>query len=156
MRNLSLSSRVRKVLQGRSRGLTLVELVIAMAFIGIIAVALLGGLSNAIMSLVVADVRTTAESLARSQTEYVKDQDYDPALEGGEGTYFKLTQAIPDGYTIWSVNRDDEIVEDVIGIPWDSEGNQPLDEDNGLQRIKLVIRHDDQVVITLVSYKVDR
>lgn len=76
MRNLRLSNRVRKVFQGRSRGLTLVELVIAMALIGIIAVAFLGGLSNAIMILSVAKQRSTAESLAYTQIEHVKSVDY--------------------------------------------------------------------------------
>jgi len=156
MKNLRLKTNAKRAFGGTSRGFTLIEVLVALALVGIIAIAFLGGLSTASRALLIADVRTTAESLARTQMEDVKNQDYNPALEGGEAAYSKLTQDIPDGYTIWSVNRDDEIVEDVIGIPWDSEGNEPLDEDNGLQRIKLVIRHDDEVVITLVSYKVER
>ena len=76
MKRLRLSNKVRTAFQGRSRGLTLVELVIAIALIGIIAVAFLGGLSNAIVILSVAKQHSTAESLAYSQMEYVKSLDY--------------------------------------------------------------------------------
>ena len=132
MRNLRLSNRVRKVFQGRSRGLTLVELVIAMAFIGIIAVALLGGLSNAIMSLVVADVRTTAESLARSEIEYLK-QTYDPAAAN-------YTDPDPPGYPGYAV----EVHFKPLG--------------DGLQEITVFVSHKDRAdpVITLAGYRGDR
>jgi len=134
VRNLSLSSRVRKVLQGRSRGLTLVELVIAMAFIGIIAVALLGGLSNAIMSLVVADVRTTAESLARSEMEYVKSQSYEDAP--------------------WNYEDDDPPGYDGYAIEVSAE---PLnDPDEGLQEIAVTVIHGAKEIVTLVGYKANR
>ena len=133
MRNLRLSSRVRKVFQGRSRGLTLVELVIAMAFIGIIAVALLGGLSNAIMSLVVADVRTTAESLARSEMEYVKSQTYEDAPWD-----YEYDPPAYDGYAV-----------DVSAEPLN-------DPDDGLQEIAVTVIHGAKEIVTLVGYKVNR
>ena len=108
------------------------------------------------MALIIADEHATAESLARSQMEYVKNQLYDPA-DGGETTYLKIT-AIPEGYTICSVNSVNQTVncganDDVIGIPWNSGNNTAANEDDGLQRIKLVIKHDDKVVITLEGYK---
>ena len=93
MKRLRLRSKVRTAFQGRSRGLTLVELVIAMALMGIIAVAFLGGLSNAIVILSVAKQRSTAESLAYTQIEHVKSldyaEDYDPYYpdEYADGRY---------------------------------------------------------------------
>jgi type II secretory pathway pseudopilin PulG len=71
---IRLHSQIRKAFQGRSRGLTLIEVVIAIAFIGVIAIAFLSALSTASTVLIVADERATAESLARSQMEYVKNQ----------------------------------------------------------------------------------
>ena len=68
--------RIRRLLQGRSKGLTFVELVIAMGFIAIIGVAFLGGLSNAIMILSVAKTHANAESLAYTQMEHVKSLPY--------------------------------------------------------------------------------
>jgi len=87
MKRLRLRSKVRRILQGRSRGVTLVELVIAMALMGIIVVALLGGLSNAILILSVTKTHATAESLAYTQIEYVKSlpyaENYDPYIPPG-------------------------------------------------------------------------
>ena len=154
MKRVRLSSKIRKACQGSSRGFTLIEVLIAMALVGIIAIAFLSALSTASMALITADERATAESLARSQMEFVKNQPYNSAPDGGEAIYQKIPYTeIPDSYTIGSVNRDDEISDDVLGIPWDSQTNQPLDEDNGLQKIKLVIKHHNEAVITLEGYK---
>ena len=84
MKRLRLGSRIRKVLQGSSRGFSLIEVVIAMLLLGIISVAVLGSLSYASTVLIVADRQATAESLARTQMEYVKNLPYDP--EGGYTT----------------------------------------------------------------------
>ena len=67
MKKLRLDSKIRKACQGSSRGFTMIEVVIAIALIGIIGVAVLNALSTASMALIIADERATAESLARSQ-----------------------------------------------------------------------------------------
>lgn len=148
------------------KGFSLIEVVIALLLLGIIGVALLSGLATASMALVIADERATAESLARSQMEYVKNQDYKdadiydpgPPPTGGEVTYDKIT-GIPDSYTIWSEDRTGQYIhleDEVIGVPWDSQNNLPVDSDVGLQRIELVIKHNGKEIITLEDYKVDR
>ncbi len=140
------------------KGVSLIEVIIAVAILAIIAVAFLSGLATASKATFIADERATAESLARSQMEYVKNQPYDTAPGGGEATYDKINAVdIPDGYTICSVNRAGNTVEDVIyGVPWDSQNNQPVASDAGLQRIKLIIKHHDKEIITVEDYKVDR
>jgi len=140
------------------RGFSLIAVIIALALLGIIAVAFLTALSTASKALFIADERTTAESLARSQMEYVKSQDYITAADNSEVTYVTIADAeIPDGYIICSVNRASDTVEDIIyGVPWDSQNNLPVDTDAGLQRIKLIIKHHGKEVITLEGYKVDR
>jgi len=96
-------------------------------------------------------------------------------------TYQKIS-GIPEGYSIWSVNRAGTVVADIVCIPWDSANNRPVnmpaDKDVGLQKIALVIKHKDRenpaqdnviytfinknlnwaynVTITLEGYKVDR
>ena len=144
------------------KGFTLIEVLVALAILGLIAVAFLMALSTASKAIIIADERTTAESLARSQMEYVKNQSYITAPVGGEVIYLKIDASdIPDGYTIWSVNRAGGIVyggnnEGIIGVPWDSQNNEAVGTDAGLQRIKLVIKHDIKVVLTLEDYKVNR
>jgi len=170
------------------RGFTLIEVLIAVALLSIIAVAFLSGLATASKALFIADERATAESLARSQMEYAKNQDYITAADyvpgppptGGQVTYDKIDGddiPIPDGYTIWSVNRAGGTVngnhdDDIIGVPWyfnpeeaDLVG-EPAENDAGLQKIRLVVKHHGEVVlifvdeddrkITLEGYKVDR
>jgi prepilin-type N-terminal cleavage/methylation domain-containing protein len=131
MKMIRLHSQIRKAFQGRSRGFTLIEVVIAIAFIGVISIAFLSALSTASTVLVVADERATAESLARSQMEYVKNQ---PKQETYEPT-------IPPAYEQagYSANI--------------TTGEVPLRA--GLQRIKIEIYHDEEPppLVTLVGYK---
>jgi prepilin-type N-terminal cleavage/methylation domain-containing protein len=142
MKRIGLNSRVRKAFRGRSRGFTMVEVVIAMLLLGIIGVAILSSLSYASTVLIIADRRATAESLAKTQMEYVKNENYSIAPDGGVANYTKITD-IPDGYTIWSVPRigppDDSLI---IGIPWDSGNNTAADIDVGLQKITVIIKYD--------------
>jgi prepilin-type N-terminal cleavage/methylation domain-containing protein len=160
MNRVRLSNKSRKVLRGSSRGVTLIEVLIALALFGIIAIVFTGGLGTASRSVFIADVRTNAESLARTQMESVKNEDYNAAPEGGEASYTKIT-GIPYGYTIWSVNRDGDPdngdqSDPIISVPWDTDLDQPADTDTGLQRVELVIKHEGRVIITLADYKVDR
>jgi len=130
MKRVRLSSKIRKACQGSSGGFTLIEVLIAMALIGIIAIAFLSALSTASMALITADERATAESLARSQMEYVKNQPYIDYSESGHDDYDPITP--PEDYEI-------ELLVDTV--------------ETGLQRITVIIKHDDEEVITLEGYK---
>jgi prepilin-type N-terminal cleavage/methylation domain-containing protein len=146
MKRLRLNSRARKAFHGRSRGFTLIEVVIAMVLLGIIGVAIFSALSYASTVLIVADRQATAESLAKTQMEYIKNKIYSPAPNGGVGNYTKISE-IPTGYTIWSVGRNGTIVnggtnDPVIGIPWDSAGNTASYNDTGLQKITLIVSYN--------------
>jgi len=160
MKRVRLSNKIRKALRGSSRGVTLIEVLVALAIFGIIAIAFASGLGTASKAVFTADVRTNAESLARTQMEYVKSQNYTYAPDGGVANYTKIAD-IPEGYTIWSVNRDGDLDEgdpgdSIIAVPWNSENNEPENTDTGLQRIKLVIKHEGKYIISLEGYKVDR
>jgi type II secretory pathway pseudopilin PulG len=131
---IRLNSRIRKAFQGSSRGVTLVEIMIAIAFFGIIFIAFLGSLSTASRVLIIADERATAESLARSQMEYVKNQASLPSP--GE-------LPIPSEYEQASYRA--------VLLP-------PVSLKTGLQEITIEIYHDDEPLddeplVTLVGYK---
>jgi prepilin-type N-terminal cleavage/methylation domain-containing protein len=129
MKRVRLSSKIRKACQGSSSGFTLIEVLIALALVGIIAIAFLSALSTASIALITTDERATAESLARSQMEYVKNLDYDPA-----GNY---TAEIPPEYE-------------------DAGYSATIDADElqeGLQKITVIVSRDDKEVITLEDYK---
>lgn len=135
---------MKRVLAGRSRGFSLIEVVIAIALLGIIGLTILSALSTASLALIIADQRATAESLARSQIEFAKKEGYQPAEPGGVGPYSTLPVAdIPEGYSISSVGRNDEIIPDaVVGVPWDSTNGTETYVDEGLQRIKVIIYYE--------------
>jgi prepilin-type N-terminal cleavage/methylation domain-containing protein len=176
MKKLRLNCRARRAFQGSSRGFTLLEVLISIALIGIVAVAILSALSTSSKVVSSADERTTAESLARRQIEYVKSQDYNSTESVLNETIYQKISDIPAGYSIWSVNRAGAVIANIVGIPWDSQNNKPADKDAGLQKIALVIKHKDtanqdktiytfintnsywayNVPITLEAYKVNR
>ena len=162
MKKVRPSREVRRIFRGSSGGFTLIEVLVALALFGIIAITFLGGLTTASRAVLTGDVRTTAESLARTQMEYVKSQFYEYAPVDGEKLYVKIdSDDIPDGYTICSVNRAGDPVncdpgQNIIAVPWDSQSNEDIATDNGLQRIKLVIKHEDRYIFSLEGYKVDR
>ncbi len=144
MKELRLNNRVRKAFQGRSRGFSLIEVVIAIALLGLIGAAILSALSTASLALIIADKRATAESLARSQMEHVKNSDYDDVLESGHPQYSLDPDILPlpPGYTV-----------DTAAVRLDQD--EDPNDDDGIQQITINVSHDDEVVVTLEDYKRD-
>ena len=149
-------------------GFTLVEAALSIALLAIVAVGVLAGVSTSLLSSARTDTESTAMSLALRQMESIELQSYQEADIGGEVTYDKLElDSIPSNYSIWSYNREahiegeEYIVSDVIGVPWYSDevtagidDGQAVEEDGGLQKIKLVIKHGDDIALTVETYKV--
>ena len=131
------------------RGFAIIEVVIALAIIGLIAAAFLIGLATASKALIVADERTTAESLARSQMEYVKNQDYIDYSEDPHNVYNEITP--PVGYSIDSTA---EPIDPATGLPYGQTGGVFFLDDD-IQQITVIVSHGDEV-LTLDSYKVNR
>ena len=163
MKKIRLSNKVRKTLRGSSAGFTLIEVLVALALFSLIAIVFAGGLGTASRAVLIADVRTNAESLARTQMESVKNPSclYEKAPDGGVANYQKIDMASFPGYSICSYNRTGPPTncgnsDPIIAIPWDSENNTDVPEDNGLQKITLVVRHEGKDIITLEGYKVHR
>ena len=137
MKRVRVSSKIRKTFQGSSRGFTLIEVVIALALFGIIALTFVSALYTASIALILADERATAESLARSQMEYIKNSDYDNINDPPE--YPAIY--IPDGYNI-----------DIEAVRLDPE-KDGTDDDDGIQKITVIVSRDGEEVITLEGYK---
>jgi Flp pilus assembly protein TadG len=132
---------------------------IALALFAIIAIVFAGGLATASRAVLIADVRTRAESLARTQMESIKEQDYG-------STYSKISiPGVTDSsgsYLICSCNGTSPVAlnctssDRIIAVAWDSATNNATTGETGLQKITLVIKHNDREIITLEGYKVDR
>ena len=124
---IRLNSQVRKAFQGNSRGLTLVEVAIGIALVGVIAVAILSALSAASAWLTAVDARATAESLVRSQMADVKNQPYDSI--NATPQYTKLSE-IPDGYDI------------AINATRLNPNEDDPTNDDGIQQITVTVSYD--------------
>lgn len=142
------------------QGFTLIEVLVAVALLALLGVAFFTGLSAAFKSNVTAETQTTAMTLAQMQMESLQDQDYIEASSGGVARYILLDLNTLDtdysSYAILSQTRDGSLDSaNIIGIPWDSQSDQAVTEDAGLQKITLVIRQNSKSVLTLSVYKVE-
>ncbi|MFC1971394.1 hypothetical protein ACFLV0_05680 [Chloroflexota bacterium] len=170
--------RLLSVFRQHSEGFGLIETVIAVGLLGIIAVGFLGAMATSYKVVVLADEQVTAKSLARSWMEYVEQLDYISAPDDGEATYTfdeatyeEITADIPEGYTIFSVDREETLVEfdninGIKGVPWDPGEADPEDPfnpnippqavtiDASLQKITLVIRYHGDNTFTLEGFKI--
>jgi len=134
-----------KLLSGQ-KGQTLVELLIAIAILGMIAVPFLTALSSSSRGIIVADERTTAESIVRTEMEYIKNCDYN--LTGfsyeipptANNTPWGGFHALDDYYADagYSVN--------VTGVPIDLY----------IQNITVKVYHGNESVLTTSTYKIKR
>jgi type II secretory pathway pseudopilin PulG len=107
----------------------LIEVIVAVAIIGVVAVAFLSALTSGYMALVLADENTVAESLTRTEFERIRQSAY-PV------TGYQRDNALP-GY---------DLTIDVADV---NGGDSPI------QSITVEVRHDGEPVLTTSSYKVD-
>jgi len=115
-----------KLVSGQ-KGTTLIEVLIAIAILGVISVPFLTALSTSSRALIIADERTTTESLIRSQIEYVRSQEYD-----ANGTYAEIAD-VPVGYNVSLSNF--------------------TNLEDGLQKITITVWRDGEVVLITSTYK---
>lgn len=130
-------SRISSILACRESGVTLLETIVALAILGTIAVTFLSGLATTSRAAFTADEQATAESLAQSQMEWVKNAGYSynatvysPAPVSSSKDYINYSVTIAAG----SLNTPDD----------------------GIQKITVTVKRFSEGVIKLEGYKVDR
>jgi len=150
-----------KSLMKNEKGFTLIEVLVALAILAIVGTGFLMALAIASKAIIIADERTTSESLARSQMEHVKNQDYSTinvywdytVTDSGPSSSYEPDwwdnappPSVPDGYTV-----------NVSATPLPDPENSGSDL-VGIQKITVSIYHNDESnpVLTLEDYKVDR
>jgi prepilin-type N-terminal cleavage/methylation domain-containing protein len=118
------------------RGMTLVEVLIAMGILAAVAVVFLVAMSTSSKAAMVGQEQISAESLAKSQMESIKQEDYRVDQQ-----YTKLPE--PTGYHIQIVVARLDPQSLHTGV------------DEGLQKITVTITHGVKAVFTLEGYKCD-
>ena len=139
------------------KGLTLIEVLIAIAILGMIAVPFLTALSTSSRGLIIADERTTAESIVRTEMEYVKNCAYNSTgfsyriPPTANNTPWGGLHAL-DSYYVdagYSVN--------VTGVPIDPDTGEESAADLWyIQNITVKVYHGAKLVLTTSTYKVNR
>lgn len=111
------------------KGSSLIEVIVALALLGIIVVLFLGGVTNSSTARVTADERVSAKMLAETLIDTVKKQPY----------LSSYNVTIPNEYPGYSADL--------------TVANFANDN---IQKLTIVIGHLDRAVLTLESYKVNR
>jgi len=114
------------------RGITLVESVVAIAILGGGVLTMVLSMSGGALAIRENDQEVSAQSLARTQMEYIKNYTYDP-----DATTYP-TVSVPNGYSI-SVG--------VTSVP---------STNTNIQKVTANISRDGAVIMTVEDYKVDR
>ena len=129
------------------RGATLMETVTALSILSFVSLAAIAGVFTSIKSNEMARTHIAAESLARSELEYISRQPYvtaaldytlaspsdSPAYPGGWDT----THTMPAGYTGYSIRVSSSAVYDKSSI----------------QKIAAVVSYRDDEVLTIETYR---
>ena len=132
------------------KGFTLIEVVMALVVLGIVAAGFLGALATGSKSISIADERATAESLARTQMEDVRNQDYIDYSEVSHTPYSNIST--PAGY---SVVLSAFPFDPNTGLPYGESGGV-FTQDDGIQSITVVVKHHGEDVFSLEGYRTYR
>ena len=129
--------RILRIFTSRESGVTLIEAVVALAILGTIGVTFLSGLATTSKAAFIADEQATAESLAQSQMEWVKNAGYS----------YNAT-----AYSSAPIPSSKDYINYSVTIAAESLHNP----DGGIQKITVTVKRSDEGVIKLEGYKVDR
>lgn len=136
------------------KGFNLMEIALAMALLGIVAVAYLGAMATGSRAIIIADERATAESLARTQMEYVRQQDYIDYSQDPHDDYSTISTPAFYIVDLSAVPFDPD-----TGLPYDQSGGV-FDQDDGIQSITVTINHiidgEPKEIFALEGYRADR
>lgn len=123
----------RRSVIGSEKGVSLVEVLVALAITGSAVVMFLSSLSTGSKAVGSIYEKTAAEDVARSQLEYTKSQDYAAA----PASYDNIA-SLPPGFTV------------------STEASAIADRDNNIQRITVTVYHNGEPVLVKEDYKVNR
>jgi len=130
---MEIIKRMKNIFTGAAeRGTTLVEAAVTVLILGGVVLGMILCMSSGVLAVQENDEQVTAQHLARTQMEYVKNYAYDASAS----TYPKIST--PTGYSI---------TVDVDAVP---------DATDDIQKITVIVNRDSAPVLTIQDYKVNR
>lgn len=144
-----------------SAGITAIETIVALAILGLVSVAFLSGLSTSLHATRLADVRSTAQTLAQTHMEFVRSQDYSDTIWDYAVTATSRNSSVQPSWWDPDSGRPPLLPADYTGyvVQASSEhfdvDNDGTDEE-GIRRITVVVKHLGEEVLRIQDYEVDR
>jgi prepilin-type N-terminal cleavage/methylation domain-containing protein len=132
---------------GNQKGLTLIEVIIALAVFAAIAVSVFIALVVSTRTTASVNENTTAESLTRAELEYIKSCAYDDI--NNPPNYGDPNSRIPPEHSGYSMTLTAERLNPATYQPLPSG-------DLGLQKVTVKVYHDNELEVSTESYKVKR
>ena len=134
--------RVIRTWRNGERGLSLIEILVALAILAAVAVVFLVGMTTASRSVLINEEEVQIDSLAKSESEYVMNSTYN---ETDDPPVYSLDPniAVPQGYSVAVTAERLDPKED------------GLTNDDGLQRIRVTVSRGGPS-FTIISFKVKK
>jgi len=142
-----------------SRGALLIEILIALAILGIISTVFIGAMYTALHSARIADERSIALTLAKNEIEFVKQHPCSTEVP------WSYTVTYTDGTPSFSgAPTPSWWPADPESLSWPSSPDfdgylvkiSGTEEEAGLQKVTASVEHGSETVLTLENYKTDR
>ncbi len=119
------------------KGTSLIEVLVVVGILGLVSAAFLGSIGTATKATVIDSEKATAESLVRSEIEYVKNYPYQQYLVGQYPVDSALT--VPEGW--------------VVPAPTVALVHAT---DDGIQEVTVSVQHHSKTILSVKIYKVYR
>ncbi len=128
------------------KGVMLLEVLVGLAILGVIAVAYMNGLTSTFNAISISQERVAAESLAKSQIEYIKVQDY-----------IRVADYNPDypatSYELITVPSDLAAAGYSVNISTPEEVISELEGGFELQSVNITVRRNNQQKLQISIYR---
>jgi len=118
----------------RQQGSSLIEVIVALAIFGAIALVFLSAISTELLNADKVDERAVAANLVQNQIEAIRSQPY------SYDNLYPVTSSLPPGYTV-TIN-----VADV----------SPVEYTDSLQKVVVSVYRGERAVLKFETYKADR
>ena len=129
--------RLLNILYRHEKGISLIETIIAVSILSAIAVAFLNGVATSSQGVYISDEEATAESLARTQMEWVKKASYSYNATSYSAAFIPTNK-------------------DYINYSANITAEQLHEPDDGIQKITVTIMRFGEKAFILEGFKVDR
>ena len=122
-------------------GFSLIEVILAIGLVSIFSLSIPSALSGTSRATITTNKHITAESIARSQMDYIQNQPYDSV---NATPVYSLIPDIPDSYSIVTP----------MAARLDPRGDG-TDNDDGLQEITVTVKQNGKIIFTLIDHKLN-